>query len=65
MIVDVKCTNPDCGKVQEDALVKSEADLPPCACGAPTERLWTLTRHGSNRSANEASVGFRFNYPEP
>jgi hypothetical protein len=66
MIIDVQCTKPECGKVQEDVFLRpSDAPLPVCECGAPTERRWSLSRGGSNTSANHASVFFKFNYMGP
>jgi len=65
VIIDVQCTEQKCKKIQTDVMLRSDAPLPVCPeCGAPSERLWTMSRKGSHASANHASVGFRFNYLE-
>jgi predicted nucleic acid-binding Zn ribbon protein len=66
VIIDVQCTEEKCKKIQTDVVLRSDAPLPACPeCGAPSKRLWTMSRPGSHASANHASVGFRFNYLEP
>jgi hypothetical protein len=66
VIVDVKCTVETCAAVQVDVRMKSSDPYPACTqCGAPTDRVWSVSRKGDHESANHSSVGFRFNYLAP
>ena len=65
MVYDLQCQNKECAEIQTDVLVRHFEDTnPPCpVCHAPTERIMAIRRYGPN--ANEASVRFHFNYPDP
>jgi hypothetical protein len=63
MIIDVICANPDCLLRRDDVLLKAMAPLPLCEkCLSPTQRIWSIRRHGPN--GNQSSLLLQFNYLE-